>query len=57
MDWIVLWAKPFEINEAVLLQCFEDLMEINILPGTGRQQLAVILEVRQKIRVHNWVVL
>lgn len=57
MDWIVLWAKPFEINEAVLLQCFEDLMEINLLPGTGRQQLAVILEVRQKIRVHNWVVL
>lgn len=57
MDWIVLWAKPFEINEAVLLQCFEDLMEINILPGTGRQQLAVILEVRQKIRFHNWVVL
>lgn len=57
MDWIVLWAKPFEINEAVLLQCFEDLMEINLLPGTGRQQLAVILEVKQKIRVHNGVVL
>lgn len=37
MDWIVLWAKPFEINEAVLLPCFEDLMGMNILPGTGRQ--------------------
>lgn len=57
MDWIVLWPRPTEVNEGVLLQCFEVLIRMNILPGTGRQELAVILEVRQKIRFHNWVVL
>lgn len=52
LDWIVLWARPSEINE-VVLKCFEDLIGINILPGGSMQQLAVILDLRQKTRLHN----
>jgi len=52
LPWIVLWARAFEIHK-VVFKCSEDLIGMNILPGASRQQLAVILDLRQKIRLHN----
>lgn len=51
-NWTGLFYGQFEINE-VVLECFKDLIGMNILPGASRQQLAVILDLRQNIRLHD----